>query len=509
MTVESGGSSGVLYMASGTNMYKSTNGGYFFGLAVPGDAGAIISLSMAPAYPAMPVAGNVLVGGTGAVSYTTDSAATFTLIDTGLPAAGTLIVSAHEDYATNNVIFAGDSLAAGTANTFRYEIGVSAQWDDMISNAPAASEVVGLGMNNGALYSLSEAVWGVERTLVPLDPLGLIVWDTGNTGLAAPGALAVAATPNILSVADNNLYFCDRTAAAPVLWALEDTMATVVPVISTPVDGASIAIDPVNGRGVVTTVAWAAMGTGGGMVDTYEVWADLPSTGFIGTTQGAVVVGDATSPSLTVGPVVGTGARPVWGAGEEYMIRVRARNTINNGGLRTRWSEVINVSLETDLPVTAPHVGPQLLGPAGGATGVSLTPGFSWAPVFGATEYEFVLATDAALTETVEGTPVYVTQPSWQVPSDTLEYNTTYFWGVKATKPTMSPQSIGTFRTLVSELYECPFCDETFTTSGALESHIAAMHPAATPAYIWAIIIIGAILMIAVIVLILKTRRVT
>jgi len=123
--------------------------------------------------------------------------------------------------------------------------------------------------------------------------------------------------------------------------------------------------------------------------------------------------------------------------------------------------------------------------------------------------YEFILALDAGLTLTVEDTPVYVTEPSWQVPPGTLEYNTTYFWGVKAVEPTESPQSIGTFRTMSVDVYVCPFGDgETFGSLGALESHIAAAHPAATPAYIWAIIVIGAVLMIAVIMLIVKTRRV-
>ena len=92
--------------------------------------------------------------------------------------------------------------------------------------------------------------------------------------------------------------------------------------------------------------------------------------------------------------------------------------------------------------------------------------------------------------------------------ADTLLPDTQYFWGVKGTQPTESPQSIGTFRTIVTDVYACPFCSETFTTAGALDSHIVAIHPAATPAYIWAIIVIGAVLMIAVIMLIMKTRRV-
>jgi len=181
-----------------------------------------------------------------------------------------------------------------------------------------------------------------------------------------------------------------------------------------------------------------------------------------------------------------------------FQLRVRCRDTVNNGGLRSNWSDVLSVSIEAGVPVVAPQVGPVLQGPTGGATGVALNPGFSWTPLSGATEYEFILALDAALTLTVEGTPVYVAQPSWQVPAGTLEVDTQYFWGVKVTEPTESPQSIGTFRTIAPDVFTCAICGETFTTAGALDSHIAAIHQAATPAY----------LMIAVIMLIMKTRRV-
>ncbi len=139
---------------------------------------------------------------------------------------------------------------------------------------------------------------------------------------------------------------------------------------------------------------------------------------------------------------------------------------------------------------------------------MSVNPGFSWAPISAATLYRFWLALDSEGTLTVEGTPVDVSEPAWQVPPGTLEYDTIYFWGVQAIEPTESPLSIGTFRTMIVDVYACPFCDETFGSMGALDSHIAAVHPAATPAYIWAIIVIGAVLMIAVIMLIVKTRRV-
>ncbi len=528
MVAQSGGGTGVLYMSNAGNIYRSDNGGMHFAVGpVAVGAGAIISLSTAPSYPAAAEAGNLVVGGTGAIAYSTNSGVSFTLAASGLVAASTYVVCADEAFATagadgENMLYAGDASVAGgaTGNTLRYQIGVSSQWDDLISAAAAANEVLGIAINNGVLYSLSAANYGVERTLYPLDPLGTITWSTGNTGSANPGAVT-AVSPNILTVVDNFLYFPDRTVGTPVLWALEDTTATVIPVINVPADETSIDVDPVTGRGVLTTVLWDAIGSGGGLVNRWELEAGETTVGWIATTQAAAppaaatLVGEPTAPSLTVGTAVAlaTGSRPTWAANETYMLRIRARSVINNaagvGGLISHWSEPVTVYLSAGGVVVLPQYGPQLQGPTGGATDVSLNPGFAWAPVFGATEYEFVLALDALLTDTVEGTPVLVTDPAWLVPPGTLLPDTQYFWGVKATQPTQSPQSIGTFRTIAPDVFTCPICGDTFTTAGALDSHIAAIHPAGTPAYMWAIIVIGAVLMIAVIMLIMKTRRVT
>jgi hypothetical protein len=129
---------------------------------------------------------------------------------------------------------------------------------------------------------------------------------------------------------------------------------------------------------------------------------------------------------------------------------------------------------------------------------VQLRPGFSWAPVYGATAYEFILATDSGLTQTVAGTPVTVNIPSFQVTTD-LSYNTTYFWAVRAIQPSAGAQSVGTFTTMSKE---APPVVVEPTPPPIIE-----LPTAETPSYIWAIIGIGAVLVIAVIVLIVRTRR--
>lgn len=59
-------------------------------------------------------------------------------------------------------------------------------------------------------------------------------------------------------------------------------------------------------------------------------------------------------------------------------------------------------------------------------------------------------------------------------------------------------------------VWTCSFCGDTFATEAELSAHIAAEYPTVptTPGYVWAIIGVGFVLVIAVIVLITRTRRV-
>jgi hypothetical protein len=513
LAIESGGASGICYMANGTDVYKSENGGYWFGLAEPtGVTTGAWNLSMAPMYPAMPEAGHLLVGGTGSVSYSTDSAATFTSIDTGLAGVGICDVGADEAYATNSTIYVA---AEGTGTVLRFVIGTDTTWTDLTAGGAAAS---GIALNNGVLYSAeSGGGLGVIRTLTPLADAGTLGWDVLNTGDAAGSTYAT--NPSSLRVVNNVLYAIDTNILAPTVNAYDDFEATAVPTLIAPADGATILVDPVSGRAVDVGFSWQRMGSGNGLVDDFEFQVAEAGTNFgapiiqsyssAATASGIATntLGlDATNPVFIVGATGQTNI-PLR-ANQAYEWRVRARDTVVGDTVRGQWSEARTINIQAGGVVQEPQVGPTLQGPLPGATDVSVNPGFSWSPVAGATLYEFILALDAGLTLTVEDTPVYVTQPSWQVPPGTLEYNTTYFWGVKSVEPTESAQSIGTFRTMSIAEFACPFCDETFTTAGALDSHIATAHPAAAPAYIWAIIIIGAVLMIAVIMLIVRTRRV-
>jgi hypothetical protein len=115
------------------------------------------------------------------------------------------------------------------------------------------------------------------------------------------------------------------------------------------------------------------------------------------------------------------------------------------------WSLVANF----ELMLTPPLGSPVLQSPTPGSQDVDPACSFSWAPVPGATKYELIIATDAALTHPIAGTPVIVPSPlygpvpgEWGYGPVTLEYDTTYWYAVKEVEPSESPQNIGCFHTI-------------------------------------------------------------
>ena len=532
MVVESGT---VVYAAAGTAVYKSINAAWTFGLPTGTGLGAnVYALAMAPSYPNLPVAGNLLVGCAGAaIAYSTNSAASFTTITGGLAGATNTQVVADTGYATNNTIYAAS--ATGGQGIGRFVIGTSTAFDNI--QTPATADVFfGLAAANKALYGAYETTGtptGVQRSIGPTGTLGDITFENMNTGI--PAAALFDAVPSSLRI--------DNTTS-PILWAINtnlgtlmaqtDTLATVKPELTGPADATAISVDPVTGRADIVILTWKALGAGSGLVNRYQIQIAEKGTGFasafsvlFGSAAPAdITVISLTNPQLTVGATglwnAGLAASPITlEAGRTYEWRVRARAEVSGEGLRSGWSAVRSFSIEAGTGAISPtQAGPILQAPTPGAMGVSLTPGFAWAPISGAAKYEFELSKSAATTARgyfidalvgLTGTNALVT-PGWQC-DKTLDYGTSYFWHVKAITAAGAESIWGTaqFATITAGVFTCPLDGLTFATQAELQAHNAAAHAPVipqTPAYIWAVVIIGAILVIVVIALIFTTRRV-
>ena len=166
---------------------------------------------------------------------------------------------------------------------------------------------------------------------------------------------------------------------------------------------------------------------------------------------------------------------------------------------------------------------PTLLAPETGDDTVSLTPTFAWGAVTGAAGYYFELADNAnfvAPLVKLDGDLGRLIVTAYHYAPE-LEYSTAYYWRVKAVSGTVGAgdlaQSVwasGVIITMdVPEEATPPVVIEQQPAAPApiIKPIVEVVTPAATPitpAWIYAIIGVGAVLVIAVIVLIVRTRRV-
>ncbi len=136
-------------------------------------------------------------------------------------------------------------------------------------------------------------------------------------------------------------------------------------------------------------------------------------------------------------------------------------------------------------------------------------------------EYRFKLADNVALANTIVDVKVKTT--GYALLTRELDRGTTYYWAVKPVAPVEGAWSaIANFTVAEEVVITPPAPPVKITQTPAPIINLPAPPPPPadiiippappapapiTPAYIWAIIIIGAVLVISVIVLIVRTRR--
>ena len=374
-----------------------------------------------------------------------------------------------------------DFAAGATAGVYRLNVAASAVWENL---AATAGNVIGFGQSNGVLYSMRAAA--ADRTLDPLGTVGTLTWGAMVTGPVA------GVVPACFSVADNKLYASNGVVA---LWAYDDQMARLTTTATSPADGATVPIDPVTGRAQTSLpLVWDAIGTGGGLATTYQALVWDTAAGITSGVIGVAAIGapNRTAPQAALN-VPGAGAGTVGAitllGGKQYGIMIRASVELSGEAILSNFSAPIFITVESSTGIISPtQAGPELQAPVPGTTDLDpFNVGFSWTPMSGVTEFNFILAKDAALTDVVVTDTVTTAAYG---PMD-LEYNTDYFYAVNASAPTSSVQSVGAFSTVVSPEEAVP----------------AVTIEKVAPVWIWVIVAIGGILVIVVIVLIVMTRK--
>ncbi len=171
--------------------------------------------------------------------------------------------------------------------------------------------------------------------------------------------------------------------------------------------------------------------------------------------------------------------------------------------------------------LTAPSNTSDAASPAFGAVDAAVNPNFTWDTVTSATGYEFELASDAEYADIIDtSTPV----GNGIVSSETLEYDTVYYWRVRAVDAGGEGSWMTSFFTTGSIpaglaepadiIVEIPDPiiippPEVIVTPEVIVEIPEGIAPQAIPDYLlWVVVAVGAILVISVIVLIVRTRRV-
>jgi hypothetical protein len=514
-----------------SRVWKSTNGGdRFIGLAAPAAITAFTAVDGSTYFTGHSTAiyksghwnsgtitGNaksievidedtVVVGNDdGDVYLSTNASATsgvlYTIqgVDDELGNTNDVTVTAHPDYADNSTIFAGTEGGI----LYRWVVGSSTSWTELDDGATNADTLICYGLvvsPDGTLYAASRtANEGIRREVNPTYATALLGFESMTTLLPTGGRMQtldyLAGSNVLIGIVDN----ATATTSYPHGWQLltfTDTFSITPTIVS-----------PVSGDQVSTTaeLTWEAITAPSGTSVTYTYEVSLDSA----------YANDFVSPTTTTGTtVVVTGLT----AGRHYYWRVyvAAGNPLTT---RRATSDFI-VKLGTATQSAT------LAAPAPGATDVSLKPNLQWTPIAGASSYVVELADNADFTDS---TTAELTTTVWAFP-DTLRYDTTYYWRVKAkSADTEGAWSTGIFTTVAraepTVAPPAPAPTVTVEPPPAPQVTVEAPPPAPapnvtvqvpeqeptvppTPAYIWVIIGIGAVLVIAVIVLIVRTRRV-
>ena len=229
----------------------------------------------------------------------------------------------------------------------------------------------------------------------------------------------------------------------------------------------------------------------------------------------------------------------VWG----FTYTVKDDN-LNTGTAAAKANKAIANSLSSfgdGVSFTTPPTTPKAITPSIGEGKVSIRPYFQWYPVSNATNYTLVVSASPDFSNPIKTVTTTATAYGWTASDPQLSYSTNYYWKVTANTP--AGPSVGNLNGFTTESAPPP-PQPTPTLSVTVTQPVVTLpqpsitvsvppqppvtvvvpqptfsipvitvvtppvEPPSTPVYIWIIVAIGAILAIAVIVLIIRTRRV-
>jgi len=465
----------------------------------------------------VPMGPNVIISAINGVFFSSNGGETVARVGSpGEPVAGMCVTMPDLAFGENNMVYTVSMFGAAGAGVWRSEIDFGdpneSEWV-RIDNGACAYTPGAVVANSAALcLPPSGILYVVDGALVdrtPIDTAGGLwrctnptadvdspaypYFETENKGLTGTGAVGDDSIAFKSFDLFPTTFFCGNAAAANYweqLVMFTDILDVGVPLVM-PGDGETgVGLLPESMVYPNVGFAWNEMA--GATMYELQVGLDpdfksrLPSV--YTNSLGWQIVG--MNPNMT------------------YYWRVRVANVdatpnLIGAPLISPWSETYKFK----TAIGAAMARPALQAPAAGESDVPLSPTFEWSGIEWAEVYEYELGLDPTTTAggyfaeplvALVGTNALVST-AWKCDT-TLDYNARYYWHVKAIGvDTDTPWSdVGTFTTM----------GVPPETPGPVEPVVIPPVEQITPAWIWAIVIIGAILVIAVVVLIVTTRRV-
>ena len=411
------------------------------------------------------------------IAYSSDGGEIFNVTES-LPEPGEIQLAVDEEFNSNKFIYAASD--DSSSHIYRWAIGASTSWKGL--NTPGKG-FCGLAQIDEVLYGAYAYSDGVARTLDPhLETIRVTDWDTTDAGLdgvtfRSRSLKAISNEDVDLWAIDDDDYFNGDISkyddpdfnTVGRLWVYTDAFVLETPWPNTPALDDSLPCDECTCRADDFCFRWRMLPS----TEKYELWIALDED-FTAIIHTEVNI----TPDAPCSPAWCPSSSSVqFICGETYFWKVRSCESTEEERIRSRWSPTMKFTVkECSTEEGEVYLAPILLVPDIGSKNVRRSPTFSWEGFPPTTEYEFILASDGALTLVIVNEKVSTSTYQYK---GSLDWNTTYYWQVKAIEPTLSEPALGVFTVM-------PAPEPT-----------AATPP--TPSWIWAIIGILAFLDVVII----------
>lgn len=372
--------------------------------------------------------GTLLVGSQdGYVAYSNNSNSSWTRILEALQTgAGNVQVIADANYATNKYIYAASD-AAGQ-NIKRWQIGISTDWTDIIQGVISGG-IYGLVTSGNKIYALEYDVASTQSTLwLHISPAtahpSSADWSFSPTTATTDVddvTVHLNATPRALKATTGKLWAV-KTNDTNKLYSFSDVAMELT--LLTPATGSTSSVNTISGLVNDIPFSWDRPSVATG----YELQIARDEDFNILLAM-VTIAEDDDVVTVIVGPSRTGNNTAFFMPGTTYYWRIRVTEPIYSTYSATNY-----FSIE---PLAA--MVPELLAPANGSQDISRRPSFSWEPMAGSTEYQFVLSANSTMAQPI--IDVEVDTAGFTMTQE-LDYGGTYFWRIRSIKPVTSDWSI-------------------------------------------------------------------